>query len=437
MTTAPRRRVQIPVARPAVLGLMVVALTGAMLTLAGTTPRGLGAVVTDTSRIALDQRTFSCAGGIPGATVRTGNLVNGLAATSAVGATPRTIVVDKSVAGGAFAGQQSVSPRWLAWLPCPEPRARWWFVGAGGAAVTHDTVLTLSNPRPGAAVVDVDVFGPSGVVASPGLHGLTLASGASQVLDLATLAPTIGTAAVRVVAERGLVAVSAADRFSPGLLGQQVREWLPPQSSPATSVTLAGLPPSPGSSTLVVVNPGSTEAVVNLQVIGATGTFVPSSYAPVTVAPYSTASVSITKVFDGTPMSLLVTSPQPVTATVRSMVGADITFATGVATIRGSTAFAVPTGTGRLVLSSLGAAASFQVTVYSVTGARLTASTVTVPAHASAQVPLSTSAAYVGLVAHGASVVAGFEMSAGKGIAAAGITPSIRSTRLPSVQQGS
>ncbi|MCW2854855.1 MAG: hypothetical protein JWR52_470 [Marmoricola sp.] len=436
MTTAPGRRVQIPAGRPAVLGLMVVALTAAMLTLAGTTPRSLGAAPTDTSRVALAQRTFSCTGGIPGATATSGNLVGGLAAASTLGSSPRTIVADRNVAGAAFAGQVASNPRWLAWLPCPEPRASWWFVGAGGAAVTHDTVLTLTNPRPGAAVVDVDVFGPTGVVASPGLHGLTLATGTSQVLDLAKLAPTIGTAAVRVVAKRGLVAVSAADRLSPGLLGKQVREWLPPQSLPATSITLAGLPPSPGSSNLILVNPGSSEAVVHLEVISSSGTFVPTSYTPVTVAPYSTATVGITKVFDGTPMSLLVTSPQPVTATVRSVVGGDVTYATGVATIQGSTAFAVPPGTGQLVLSSLGAGTTYQVTVYNAAGARLSSGTVTVPARGSVAVPLRAKSAYVSLVAHGGSVVAGFEMSSGKGVTAAGVTPSITSTRLPSVRQG-
>ncbi len=436
MTTAPGRRVQIPAGRPAVLGLMVVALAFAMLTLAGTAPRGVGAAAGDTSHVALDQRTFSCTGGIPGATAITGNLVGGLTPTSVLGSTPKTDTVDKALAGTAFAGQEAIYKRWLAWLPCPEPTARWWFVGAGGAAVTHDTVLTLTNPRPGVAVVNVDVFGPSGPVAAPGLHGMTLEAGATQVLDLAKVAPKLGTVAVRVVAERGLVAASAADRYSPGLIGQQVREWLPPASLPATSITLAGLPPTASSATMVVTNPGPIDAVVNLQVIGATGTFVPTSFTPVTVPPYSTASVPITKVLDGSPMALQVTSPQRVTATVQSLVGGDITYSTGVDPIRGSTAFAVPTGTGQVVLSSLGAGATVQVTVYTATGAHLSAGTVTVPAHGSVAIPLRGKAAYVGLVGTGSSVVAGFEVAYGKGVTAAGVAGSIRSTRLPSVRQG-
>ncbi len=436
MTTAPGRRVQIPAGRPAVLGLMVVALAVAMLTLAATAPRGLGAATTDTSHVALDQRTFSCTGGLPGATAITGNLVGGLTPTTVLGSGHKTITVDKSLAAGAFAGQEAVNKNWLAWLPCPEPTAQWWFVGAGAAAVTDDTAIILNNPRAGVAVVDVDVFGPSGLVTSPGLHGLTLPAGATQILDLAKYAPTPGTVSVRVVAQRGLVSVAAADRYSPGLLGKQVREWLPPQSAPATSITLAGLPPSASAATMVLANPGATEAVVHLQVIGATGTFVPTGFTPVTVPPFSTASVPVTKVLDGSPMALLVTSPRPVTATVRSQVGGDITYATGVDAIKGSTAFAVPAGTGQIVLSSLGAGASVQVTIYAANGTHLSVGTVTVPAHGSVAVPLRGKAAYVGLVGTGTSVVAGFEVASGKGITAAGVSGSIRSTRLPTVRQG-
>src|SRR3954452_6075712 len=150
--------------RTAVLGVMVVALTAAVLTLAGTTPHGVGAPVRTFDRVELDQRTFACGGGIPGATASHGHVDDGLAAPAAIGDSAQVFDDDKTVALGSFAGQESRAKDWLAWLPCPEPRARWWFVGAGAATVSHDTVLTITNPRAGQAVLDVDVLGSEGPV---------------------------------------------------------------------------------------------------------------------------------------------------------------------------------------------------------------------------------------------------------------------------------
>ena len=42
--------------------------TAAALTLAGTSPHGVGARVQNFTRVELEQRTFTCGGGIPGAT---------------------------------------------------------------------------------------------------------------------------------------------------------------------------------------------------------------------------------------------------------------------------------------------------------------------------------------------------------------------------------
>src|SRR4051812_14868728 len=226
--------------RAVVLGVMVVALTVAFLALAGTSPHGVGARVQTFKRVQLDQRTFTCAGGIPGATASHGTVAGGLSPAEPI-ESPKQFDFDRSDALGAFAGQGSRSSDWLAWLPCPEPQARWWFVGAGAATVTHDTVLTVTNPRAGQADVDIDVLGPKGPVTAPGLHGITVPAGTTQVIDLAKVAPAVGDLAVSVVATRGLVAVSAADRFAPGVVGKAVQEWLPGQALPSTSVTMAGL----------------------------------------------------------------------------------------------------------------------------------------------------------------------------------------------------
>jgi hypothetical protein len=414
----------------------MVALTAAVLVLAGTTPHGIGTPAHNYTRVELEQRTFSCGGGIDGATAVHGDTGRGLADPATIGGEPRQFDVDDSAALESFAAQESRTKDWLAWAPCPEPRPRWWFVGAGAAAVTHDTVMTLSNPRTGQADVDIDVYGPKGPVTTPGLHGITIPAGGSKVVDLAKVAPAVGDLAVNVVATRGLVAVSAADRFAPGVIGKAVQEWLPGQPPPARVQTLAGLPAKPERAAVVIANPRQVAAIVSVQVIGATGTFTPKDNATVTVPPGSVATLPVQSVFDGGPVALRVTSPQPVTATVRTVSGGDVAFATGVGPIEGTTAVAVPQGSGQLVLSSIGGAGSVRVSAFDRSGKQLLDGAVSVPKSASTATPLPGGTAYLRLVASTADAVAGFSVSDAAGVATAGVVPSIRSVLMPVVRPG-
>ncbi|MFL6156215.1 MAG: DUF5719 family protein, partial [Marmoricola sp.] len=235
---------------------------------------------------------------------------------------------------------------------------------------------------------------------------------------------------------RGLVAVTAADRFAPGVLGKSVREWLPPQPVPGRDLVLAGLPPGHGSASLSLVNPGSTEAIAKVEVIGTRGTFSPEGLQPISVPPGSVTSVPLDDVADGTPMAIRITSDNPVTGSIRITESGDTAYATGVQALRDSTSFALPQGSGRLVLSSLGTAGSVQVAGYDARGRKVLTRTVKVAAGTSVGVKLRAGIRYVELVADQATVVGGFSMTYKKGIAAAGIAPAIRSTRLPAVRPG-
>jgi hypothetical protein len=416
--------------------VVVVALAAAALALAGTAPRGVGAAPPGSQRIQLEQRQFTCAGGIPQATAVHGTVTGGVARPTPVGDRPQQIDVDRAEALDAFAGQQSRTRDWLAWLPCPEPRARWWFVGAGAASVTHDTVLTVSNPRVGQADVDIDVYGPRGPVAAPGLHGLTVPAGETRTIDLAKVAPAVGDLAVHLVATRGLVAVSAADRFAPGIVGTSVQEWLPSQPTPGRSITLAGLPPNPGRAALLVVNPRQVETIVSVEVVGATGTFAPKQGAEVTVPPGSVESLPLASVLGGDAAAIRITSTRPVTAAVRTVSGGDVAFATGVRPIRGSTAFAVPRGAARLVLSSVGVESSVDLTAHDAAGRPVLDRSVTVAKATSVATALPAATRYVRLVASSPDAVAGFSVTSPDGVATGGVLPSITSVLLPVVRPG-
>lgn len=425
--------------RTALFSAIFIGLTAAMLTLAGTTPREIGRPVEDPSRVQLDSRTFSCAGGIAGTKVRSGNIRQGLDAQRTIASgspKPITIVADQDVAAGAFAGQQATTKDSLAWQPCPEPAARWWFVGAGGAENTHRTVFTISNPRDGEASVDIDVFGPKGVVAAPGFRDIAIPPHGSKSIDLAKTAPALGNLAVSIVAKRGLVAVSAVDQFAPGSIGSFAREWLPQQSLPAKTITLAGIPVDRGASSLIIANPNDVDAIVKVEVIGQTGTFVPEALREFIVGPGSVRSVSLTAVIDGTPLALKITSEQKVTATVRSVKSGDTSFATGSRVIRGGTAFAVPDGKTRLLLSSLSDGTTARIIAFGSTGQQLQQTDLPVAARTTVQFELPAGTRYVRLVAAQPTVIAGFVTVGRNGTTAAGIPSAVLSVRLPKVRSG-
>lgn len=431
------QRPELPGRRTAVLGVLLVVLTAGALAVAGAAPRDVGAPTQAFQRVQVDQRTFTCAGGVPGATAVHGTVTEHVAPAVPIGEQAEQFTVSRADAVGAFAGQEARTADWLAWLPCPEARARWWFAGAGAAAVTHDTVLSISNPRPGQAIVDVDVLGPRGPVTAPGLHGLTIAPNATTTVDLAKVAATVGELGVSVVASRGLVAVSAADRFAPGVVGKSAREWLPGQPSPSRSLTLAGLPPKPDTATLVVANPREVEAVVSLEAIGSTGTFAPKQDATLTVPPGSTATVPVRSLFDGGALAIRVNSPQPVVATVRTVTGGDVAFGTAVRPVSGSTALAVPAGPARLVLSSVGApTTTVSLTAFGAGGQVLLDKEVTVPESTSVGVPLPRSTRYARLTAAGPGVVAGFSVTTGGSVATAGVSSALRSVLRPVIRPG-
>jgi hypothetical protein len=435
--TPARRRIRSDGPRnPALLGLMVIALTAGMFALAGTTPKGVGAAVDRVAQVPLDQRTFVCDASLPGTGVHRGSAATGVLPAPG-GTRPFVLSVDRTAAENAYAAESAGARNWSAWSACPEPQSRWWFLGAGGAAVTHDTVLSVTNPRTGAAVFDVDVYGPGGPVAAPALHGITLPGGATQSFDLAKVAPSVGDLAARVLARRGLVTVAGADAFSPGAIGKEVREWLPSTSLPATSVTLTGLPGKPGGATLVVANATSRDTVARVEVIGAHGTFAPQGIAPLTIAPHSVATLSLVSIFDGSAQALRVSADHKIAASVRTNVGGDISYASGVRPIRGATALAVPAGTRRqLVLSSTGRAGQLDVIGYDARRREALRRTVAVPAGTTVAISLPKGVIALRISMTRGSTIGGVVAVDAHGVMSTVVGSAIGSIRLPVVRPG-
>lgn len=428
-----------PGLRTSLVSLLVVVLAAAALVCAGTADRSTGRqhVAEQTSHTV---RTFSCAGGLPGAQAVVGGAGSPVS-SARIGSDPLRRTSQTGVAADAFATQVATGRGWLAAEACPEPRAEWWFVGVGGSG-THDSVLTLDNPREGDAVVDIEAFGPRGPVQAPGLQGVTVASGSQVRFDLKKVAPAVGDLAVHVEASRGLVGASATDHWARNVVTKPVSEWVAGQPAADRSLTLAGLPAKADAATLLLANPGQSEAVAQLQVIGRTGTFAPTRHETVRVHPGTVHAIAIDDLLKLKPVAVRVDSQVPVVATIRSVAGRDESYATAAVPLDGPAVTGFPGGSGAVLqLSSLKGTAAGSVRLYAADGSSLGERRLAVPDSGSAQLKLPSRARALSVDAPGGpgdKVVAALLLSPdgdeARGIAAVAVSSAGVAVKVPGVR---
>jgi hypothetical protein len=191
-------------------------------------------------------------------------------------------------------------------------------------------VLHLANVDDGPAVVDVRLHGATGSVDVSGTQELTLAPGESLQLAMADVAPGSPELTVEVAASRGRVVAAVADSYGAG------REWLPPSTAPARSVVVPGGVAAGARATLLVTNPGDTRAVIELEVLGPNGAFVPVGVEPVSVEPAAAAQVDLgSSLADA--VAVRVTADVPVVAALRTVQQGDHAVAAGSAPLAADT----------------------------------------------------------------------------------------------------
>ncbi|GAA1791067.1 hypothetical protein GCM10009795_040920 [Nocardioides hankookensis] len=249
--------------------------------------------------------------------------------TSADDAGALAVVGEDDAAPGLVAGRAGGDDAAVA--SCLPPAAVRWFTGVGAGA-SHRSVLELTNPDAGTAVADVTVLGADGVVDAPGLRGVSVAGGSSVRIDLAALVPRTDELALEVVAARGRIGATVRDRIDRVGTDPLTQDWLPGQEEPSTDNVLLGLAPGSGRRTLTVANPGTDEVRAQLRIIDTESVFAPDGVDEIRVPPQSVVRVPVTSVVDQAvaqdAIGLTLTSTAPVTASVRSMVGGDLSVAT-------------------------------------------------------------------------------------------------------------
>lgn len=435
------------------LVLLLVLGTGLGLWMAGSSPTSAGATKPPASSADLNDRNLVCPGASGDSTslvgiVPTGDAGRGsitangkplpltrghLVAEDSTSQNPLRLEATGSAASGLFGSRVWRDAGQLAVSPCQEPRSSWYFVGAGGSA-EHASVLELTNPRPGVAVADVEVYGIDGHVDVPGLRGLLVKHGEVVRLKMANVAPHSGDLAISVKTTRGLVSAAVGDRLKP-ILGDKKFDYIPAQASPSKLVRVTGLPDGPKAPMLLLANLGDTEALADVRLVGAQSTFAPTGLSGLVVPPESTLSIPMKGAFDGKSAAVLVSSGHQLLANVRATGDSDLVYGSTAKVWREPAAAAIPSGVdASVVVSSLGRADSVKISALSADGSQASEVTLDVPAGVTVSRAVPDRGRYVMVSSQKGNVVGAVRFDGADGLADQPLAPTSVEVRVPGVR---
>ncbi len=236
---------------------------------------------------------------------------------------PISVIGTGSLAPGLIANQWSRDPRGqgrgMASTPCDYAASDFWFVG-GGAVAGRQTRVVLVNPDAFAAVIDLVIYGPNGVIDTPGGRGLVVNPKQRMYVRLDALAPGVPSTAIHVIARTGRIGASVDDDQMSGLHSVGT-EWVPRAVAPAKTVYVPGVFPGKGVRVLAIAAPGDADAQVSIRVMTKDGTFQPAERDHFTVPNDSVISLDMSSVTQGQPATLELTSDTPIVAGMRQFFG--------------------------------------------------------------------------------------------------------------------
>ncbi|WP_327315493.1 DUF5719 family protein [Streptomyces sp. NBC_01235] len=222
-----------------------------------------------------------------------------------------TVQETTEVAAGSGRGLQGVS--------CTAPDTEFWFPGVSTLADRTDYVH-LTNPDDSAAVVDLELHGKAGALATTVGEGITVPAHSSEPILLSTLTAEKQedlTVHVNVRSGRVGAAVQALDEKLGG-------DWLAASTDPAGSQVIPGIPKDATAVRLVAYAPGEADADLKVQLASPSGLITPAGHETLHIKAGMTTSVDLGDVTRGEAGSLVLTptgSSVPVVAAVRVLRG--------------------------------------------------------------------------------------------------------------------
>ena len=326
----------------------------------------------------------------------------------------------------------------LAQASCRAPAPDQWFTGVGAGA-RHSSVLELVNPDAGPAVADVTMYGGAGQIDVPRLRGVSVPGRSSVRLELATIVPRRGELALHVLTSRGRLAASVLDSYDVLGAGPNSQEWLPPQTEPTTENLLLGLAPGPGQRMLMLTNGGDDEARATIRIVSEESVFAPEGGQEIIVPPTGVKRLKLSgpvleAVLDGA-LGLAISSTSPLTATLRTVAGGDLSHTVGGAPLVEGAAAVVPEGTKRLVLAGADTVGVATVVARGVSGQRLARTRVELQPGRGTALDLPRGAVLVSVTVRGAVATASVVVT-GRGAVVVPLVEQVRNGLVPAVRAG-
>lgn len=353
------------------------------------------------------------------------------------GKAPVLVTASGSAAPGLTGTRSSTDP--VAAATCASPRADQWFTGVG-AGPTHDSFVVLVNPNPGQAVADLTLLGDTGPLDVPRLRGIALPGNSSQEIDLGAITPTQSPLALHAVVSRGQVAVAVRDRASKLVGGGIDEDWLPAQASAGYHDLLLGLAPGDGARQLTVANPGDRELSATLRLVSADSTFTPENSPTIDVGPQSVTRVDLTKVLSSSAakdaLGVQVVANGPVTASLRSLGGGDVSLISRSASIGTATTAVVPTGSKQLLLGGATKVGAVTVVSRNAAGDQLSSKRVAISPQQGVSVPLPDGAVRVDVTPDGTTFRGSVMVTTKSGTAVVQLQRQVLTSKVPFVKPG-
>ncbi len=205
----------------------------------------------------------------------------------------------------------------------------WW--GGCRAAVADQYVqvpggnrakLIVINSEPEPALIDITITGPDGEIAAERLRGVTLTANSQFVLDLSEYSSDTNALGIRVRSSLGRV-------LALGEVNADAGADFVASTSQGNHTLIGAIPADPRNERLVITNPGTGRNVIQIEAITEAGRFVLPGFESRALNAQATESIDLTEALGGLPAGLVITSRDPVAATMVIEAHQDLGFAPG------------------------------------------------------------------------------------------------------------
>ncbi|AWB93024.1 DUF5719 family protein [Aeromicrobium chenweiae] len=310
-----------------------------------------------------------------------------------------------------------------------------WLLGLGSGD-EHFSTLILTNLADSTASVDLTLWGPKGRIDAVDNQGVVIEPFAVRRIRVDSLAAGEPELAVHVRRTRGSVSVVANDTSTAASSGTEPVTTTRP---PARDQVVGGIVKGASGRSLLVLNPGTATARVDVKVIGARSTFTPAGLQQVRIEPGALRVITVPESAGGDEQALRVTSDQPVAATVRMAPGAkDFAYAEAGAVLTGPTVVPVALGTEvdapRVLLTAPDQGASVAVQTFDAGMRPLGSRTTRIPAGTTRGVTVTGRGVAYAVLTPTGRVVGAATYARGDGISSLALDPAPVTTLAPQVR---